>query len=149
MCHTELALKKKCNSLDWRRRSPSRFTCSTTLSWSFSHWCQAGNRIPWWLRGCNMEDLWWFHILIFLWKIVLPVLVTLKSFSQIKTKTIISRDFRPLQRRWCCHNCRCFLWQKTSIILLTYRRTGWGEESVPICVLFSPLTTKEGWMSWV
>lgn len=150
MCHTELAVKKKCNSLDWRHGKYFQIYLQDNLELILqplvsdrkqnsmqTQMLQYGRSV---MTSCSK---------FFLWKTVLPILVALKNFSQIKTKSIISLDFRPSQRGWCCHSCHCFLWQRTHTVLLTYRRIGWrGEESVPLCVLFSPLTIKEGWMSW-
>ena len=112
MCHTELALKKKCNSLGWRHVKSFQIYLQDSLALICSHQCQAASRPPWWLGCCDLEGLWWPPILNFWWKVVFPVLVAPKHFSQIQTKTIISPDFRPLQRTWWCHKLsRCFLWQ--------------------------------------
>lgn len=112
MCHTELAPKKKCNSPCWRHTKLFQIYLQECLVPISRHQCQAARRAPGKLRCCNLEDLWWPCILHFWWKIVLPVLVALKNFSQIQTKTVISPDFRPLQSGGWCHSLSLwFLWQ--------------------------------------
>lgn len=147
MCHTELALKKKCNSLDWRHGKSFQIYLPYNLELILQPLMSGRKQNSMVTQRLQYGRSVMISQSKFFVKNCASVLVTLKSFSQIKTKTIISTDFRPSGGR--AHSCHCFLWQRTSIILLTYRRAGWGEESIPICVFFSPLTMKEGWMSRV
>lgn len=131
MCHTELALKKKCNSPDWRHVKSFQIYLQDSLTSISSHQCQAAGRAPWWLRCCNSEGLWWLSILNFWWKIGFPALVALKTFSQIQTKTTITPEFRPLQRGWWCHGL--------SLVFVAMN----GEEQWPFFWLTKDLLSEE------
>lgn len=150
MCHTALALKKKCNSPGWRHVKSFQIYLQDSLTPVSSHQCEAARRAPRGLRCCNLEGLRWPPILHFWWKVMFPVLVALKNFSQIQTKnhnlTWLQTSIKGVVVSQVVTGFCGNEWRGTTTIFLTYKRSSiWGaEESVPICVLFFPLTVKEG-----
>ena len=113
MCHTELALKNKCNSPGWRHVKLFQIYLQDSLAQICSHQRQAAKQssmAAWMLQfGRSVVTA---HSKFFTKNSVPSICSSKEVFSQIQTKTIISPFFRPLQRgRWCHRLSLWFLWQ--------------------------------------
>lgn len=147
MCHTELALKKKCNCLDWRHRKSFQIYLQDNLELILQPLVSGRkqNSVEIQMLQYGKSVMTWCSK--FFVKNCASSTCSSEEFSSNKNRSIITPDFRPLQRGWFFHSCHCFCdKEQTPFFWLTGELAEEGKnQSLSVSFSLPWLWRKAGW----